>query len=400
MSPYQRPDNLRKVAILVASVDGPLAEQLLAELPLHEAARVSELVDRLGEIDPEEQQDVLQQFQDIQSQKQDEDFSRISDNVAVEIDESLQRQIELLDQYEEQQQLSNEQQTASACDVIDLAQRTELLASASGHDLAELLRDEHPQAVALVLSRLSETKAAETLAHLPTSTKSLVVERLVYSYPAVDEAVEELETQLAERLLQRRRHQEYFQSGSQLAKRILQQASESERAIILDSLQRRDPTMVAALTNEPSVADAPGAPLQELFSPEPVSVNSTSPTPASIASMPLEQEEAIVEDTGPDEEVSKSTSFYDVALLEALDDRSLQALLAVANPQAVQIYLGTTSEHRFRRLTSGIPRREAKRLRKQLHSSKPAKEETIFQATQSLLEIANRAGLLDGALTS
>jgi len=41
MSPYQRPDNLRKVAILVASVDDALAEQLLAELPAHDSVRVS-----------------------------------------------------------------------------------------------------------------------------------------------------------------------------------------------------------------------------------------------------------------------------------------------------------------------------------------------------------------------
>jgi flagellar motor switch protein FliG len=59
---YDRPDRIRRAAILVASLDEPLAEQLLAELPHGEASRILSEAERLESIDAEEQQDVLAEF--------------------------------------------------------------------------------------------------------------------------------------------------------------------------------------------------------------------------------------------------------------------------------------------------------------------------------------------------
>ena len=62
MMTYDRNDRIRRAAILVASLDEALAEQLLAELPPTEADRVLEEAEQFEAIDPEEQQDVLAEF--------------------------------------------------------------------------------------------------------------------------------------------------------------------------------------------------------------------------------------------------------------------------------------------------------------------------------------------------
>ena len=59
---YERNERIRRAAILVASFDDALAEQLLDSLPPLEATRILAEVERLEEIDPEEQRDVLEEF--------------------------------------------------------------------------------------------------------------------------------------------------------------------------------------------------------------------------------------------------------------------------------------------------------------------------------------------------
>ena len=54
-----RRQRLRKVAVLVASLDAPLAERLLGDLAPDEANAVRELAKQFEDIDPTEQQAVL-----------------------------------------------------------------------------------------------------------------------------------------------------------------------------------------------------------------------------------------------------------------------------------------------------------------------------------------------------
>ncbi|MCG8449918.1 MAG: hypothetical protein MI725_10105 [Pirellulales bacterium] len=53
---------LRKVAILVASLDEQRAQRLLDGLPSPSAQAVAQLVEKLGDIDPEEQRRVVAEF--------------------------------------------------------------------------------------------------------------------------------------------------------------------------------------------------------------------------------------------------------------------------------------------------------------------------------------------------
>lgn len=398
MHPHEHPENLRRVAILVASVDDALAGQLLENLPEYEAAQVRQLVDQLGEIDPEEQEEVLRQFQqsssnELSAVKSPEVGSHRSDAVELEIDASLERQLERIEEYEraqESQQVEEVADSRAAEKQMGPEQRGELIARAAGPELAEQLREEHPQVIALVLSRLTETQAAETLSHLPRATQSLVIQRLVYSHPALDDAVEELEMQLAERLLQRQRLQEYFHSGSNLARRILLNAPENERRVILDQLRQNDPTVATALNEQ-----VPPLPAESVAHNRLAAAYESCPAESlpELAEADVAERETVAwEPTSQTED--PSDEHLDPELLQTLKQSELQALLAVASEQVVQVYLGSASEREFRQLTVGLPRREAKRLRNATRKQKFSRE-SIELAHQSLLQIAKRAGLLE-----
>src|ERR1044072_8051671 len=54
--------NLRKAAVLVASLDRARARQLLDEMSLDQAQLVRETIDGLGPLDPFEQREVIEEF--------------------------------------------------------------------------------------------------------------------------------------------------------------------------------------------------------------------------------------------------------------------------------------------------------------------------------------------------
>jgi len=53
---------LRKVAILVASLDEQSAARVLADLPAATSARVLDVAAQLGPLDPQEQSDIVREF--------------------------------------------------------------------------------------------------------------------------------------------------------------------------------------------------------------------------------------------------------------------------------------------------------------------------------------------------
>ncbi|MEQ8836517.1 MAG: hypothetical protein RID07_06895, partial [Lacipirellulaceae bacterium] len=185
--------------------------------------------------------------------------------------------------------------------------------------------------------------------------------------------------------------------------RILLNAPEHERRVILDRIQQHDPKVATALNEEPASL-LPASSTQNRFAtayglatPESPSleteVEEANESAAVAASEDFVSEEDAVswQPTRHGEAVNDD---LDPALLETLGQSELQALLAVSNEQVVQVYLGSTTEQRFRQLTSGLPKKEARKLRKSTRKRKVSRE-SVELAHQSLLQIAQRAGLLN-----
>jgi flagellar motor switch protein FliG len=78
-----------------------------------------------------------------------------------------------------------------------------LLAEARAEDVAELLRDEHPQVAALVLSHLPADLAAGVLEQWPAEEQADLLRRIARVEPVLPRALEVLEARLLQRFVER-----------------------------------------------------------------------------------------------------------------------------------------------------------------------------------------------------
>jgi flagellar motor switch protein FliG len=127
-------DNLRRVALLIASLDRATAERLLTQLPDESALAVRRAMARLSHRDQAEQAAVIREFLAFEGRE------RLSAEVHVPM-RPLDRASERL--------------------------------------IAECLCEELPQAIAVALAHLPARRASEVVAHLRDSLQAQVLERLV-----------------------------------------------------------------------------------------------------------------------------------------------------------------------------------------------------------------------------
>jgi flagellar motor switch protein FliG len=167
-----REPSLRKAAVLIASLDADTADILLAQMPSVQAEMVRRELVELGEIDPAEQQAVLDEFFRV---------GQISSD-AEPVERGLDSRI-----HSARQRSPDETPFSS-------------LAQASPEAVVAVLECEHPQAVALVLAHLPPERASQVLARLPASAQTEAVRRLVDSIQTEPHVVLEVERAIASRL--------------------------------------------------------------------------------------------------------------------------------------------------------------------------------------------------------
>src|SRR6185295_1621485 len=164
-----RQQGRRKAAILLASLDRHEAEALLAQMPAEQADAVREAIGNLGEIDPEEQHEVLEEFFRIGPLVPDREPSGLA------LDDPTVAQLSI-----SAAPADSAQRHSSSFNVREEAVPTfRLLEDAPIKTLAGLLEREQPQTIAVVLSHLAPGRAAELLAGLPSLLQAEVARRLV-----------------------------------------------------------------------------------------------------------------------------------------------------------------------------------------------------------------------------
>ncbi len=125
-------------------------------------------------------------------------------------------------------------------------QRTDITCVAASH-LASLLAEEHPQLVALVLTRLAPAAAAEVLELLPAEQRGTVARRIA-TIEAVDEqTLREVETLLAERLAALPETRLATIDGVAALGNILQSLDRQEERLFLDGLSQDEPELAQAV---------------------------------------------------------------------------------------------------------------------------------------------------------
>jgi len=316
----------RKAAILLASLDRRSADALLAQMSAEQADAVREAVAELGEIDPYEQHEVLEEFFRIGPLVPDREPS------GLELDDPATLQLSL--------------STAAAAECAMPVARAvaageasppafQLLQDAPIKTLSALLEREQPQTIAVVLSHLTPGRAAELLAGLPSALQAEVARRLVdldeTSVEVLREVERGLEAWLSEQSLRGQRRS----AGMAALKEILSATDPDTKENILANVAAHDRQLAAKLA------------------------------PAAAHQAPL--------------------AFAD---LVQLDDPSLAKVLRAADRQVLVLALTAGGDELVRRVLSGLAGREEKSLRYALDHLGTIRLSDVEDAQQELAAIA------------
>ncbi len=395
-SPERSPESqqqLRKVAILVATLDAKLAEKLLADLPAREAAQVRALLDDLEEIDPAEQQAVFAAFRKgISATPQPQAEPQVeplrTQVEGVELDASL---LARLDEVDGRASHIPPAPTPQECD-------WQTLSEADAVTLVEILSAEQPQTIAIVLSRLETPRAAELVSKLSPTLQTEVLERLADLDPADEQTLEVVASQLAQWIsAQSQRHQRRA-AGRDLVQRILQETPDSQRAVLLTRLSKRSPGLAEKLVAKPRDQQPTMSSAREDFirpfssrhsaelpaelpaTLQPPTLHNTYSAPARISSS--------THTTPSPLPIDETTDVNDpLSELERLDEKALLAALQLADRETVMLALAGVSEPLMRRIVRDLPRRQARQFRQQVRAIGPTRLSDMLAAQHELVRI-------------
>jgi flagellar motor switch protein FliG len=232
---------IRKAAILVASLDSTTAESLLAELPAAEAACVRAALTSLGRLDPAEQRTVIDEFVRRGAQA-----PRAVPRASVPRPHLFDANVSAATPVAVGEAAVGKGLTLLTPD----SRPFEFLDHAPGEDLASLVADETPARIALVLAHLPPERAAEVLAALSPGVQAETLRALVDLDGADRETVAEVEQSLATRWAGALEARAKNGAGLAAAARILEAAEGQGDAQLLRNVARHDGELAGQLTQE------------------------------------------------------------------------------------------------------------------------------------------------------
>ncbi len=235
----QKHRNLRKAAVLVASLDDENAEAIFRQMSPGQAHALREAVECLVDIDPAEENEVIQEFFRIGPLLPDKQPA------GIELDGQLPNY------------LSNSSVPVEAIRTdnprASQASQFRFLQEASAQSLGPFLDREHPQTIAVVVSHLPSDRAAEVLAGLSDELQIEVARRLVDLDETDPEVLREVEQGLESWLCDQVRSNQRRAAGISALSNILGAASPWAKQSILANLARHDRHLVSRIkTVQPS----------------------------------------------------------------------------------------------------------------------------------------------------
>lgn len=350
---------LRKVAILVASLDAEWSERVLKSLPADQAAVVRQRVELLSDVDPEEERAILAEFRRSLAQ------SAEPMNEGVELDISLQDRIRGSDY---------------GPNVNPNRHPLETLSEADTSFIVEMLVGEHPQTIAIVLSRLETQQAVEVLGKFSPADQADVMHRLAELDTIDEESVDVVESQVACWIAQQRQRKQRMTAGMDLVERIMSKTPHAQRERMITEFSKKNSVLALRLAREQvqsvmqKVECKPSRPI--LYSEpriKPPKVASPQPSKAM-----------------PKNPFANHTTEQCLSELESLDKGSLLAALSQCESHVVRLALVGASEKLLKRVLAGQSRREAKQFRQSLRDIGPTRLSDILAAQQEILFVTNK----------
>jgi flagellar motor switch protein FliG len=346
-------NSLRKVSILVASLDDTWSERILASLSPRQAREIRLQVEQLSEVDPAEQRKIIAEFRRSLEQPAEES------SAGVELDVSLLKKI---DDESYRSAASHGQHSLDS------------ITSADTEFLVEMLTGESSQTIAVVLARLDADRAAEVLLKFSPSMQREILARLGELDTTDEHSIKLVEAQVNQWIASQRERRRRMAAGKEMVERIVSRASQGQSSAQLDSsvIAMRMPRTSPRIANEYLRTSTTREAL-----PRPVRYQSELTIPVSQV---------------------KSNSFAHLSVsecqaeLEKIATTKLAAALSQCESQVVTLALAGASERLLKQVLKGLSRHESQTFRRQLRDIGPTRVSDILAAQQEVLLTASRLG--------
>jgi flagellar motor switch protein FliG len=222
-------DDLRKAAILLLSLEKPLAAEVLSQLPRRQVEQVTIEIAKLEGVTKEEQEKVLEEFNSL-----------ARDRVPMERG-GMDLATELL------KQSLGESGSGEVLDAVRQSMNAipfAFLQKAGADNLLTFVSEEHPQTIALIMSHLPSAMSAEVLAGLPSNKQIEVIRRIATMEQTSPEVIHDVEASLQGRMTTTFNQQFEKAGGVPRVAEILNVADRMTNKGILESLEQEDAELV------------------------------------------------------------------------------------------------------------------------------------------------------------
>lgn len=224
---------IQKAAILATSLDRETARALLGQLDETQQKRLHAAIAELGEVAPAVRQAVIDEFFRIGPMTPPQP-------AGVELGASLGRTVSPPRKETAATTVDRDGLTAAAPDF-------RCLAGTETERLSQFLQGEHPQTIAVVLSHIPSSRAADVVATLSSDVQADVLRRLAELDETPVDILREVERGLEARIAQYTQHQQRRAAGVQAVANILQAADGGTKREIMANLEAHSPRLASSL---------------------------------------------------------------------------------------------------------------------------------------------------------
>jgi len=221
-----------RAAILLLTLGEQEAAQVLKHMGAKEVQRIGAAMAKLANVSREEVQGVITNFtSSVESET----------SVGVGTDEFLRRV--LVDAL-------GQDKAASIIDRINIGRSTKGLEALKWMDaraVAELIRLEHPQIIAIVLAYLDADQSAEVLTHLPANMRSDVIMRIATLDGVQPSAINELDDIMEKQFAGKSSGKTSVMGGAKAAANIINLLETSQESLIMEQITKSDQALGARI---------------------------------------------------------------------------------------------------------------------------------------------------------
>ncbi len=222
-------NDIHKAAILLLSLEKPLAAEVLSQMPKSLVESVTMEIAKLDDVTKEQQQAVLTEFYTLAGER-----THIERGGMDFANDLLQQS---LGEEGAGEILENVRQSMSSVPFG-------FLQKAGAENLLTFIVEEHPQTIALILSHLPPTLGAEALSGLPSNKQLEVIRRIATMEQTSPEVVHDVEASLEKRMTSTFNEQLEKAGGVSMVAQILNVTDRMTNKGILENLEQEDAELV------------------------------------------------------------------------------------------------------------------------------------------------------------